>query len=343
MRQKFIALCLGVALTGCQNTPQAIDNTNTLEMPRAVPEREYPSIVLAKMRVPAGVQTLTAANKLADQLGIEYVEWAPELNPYDYYQIRAKRVSLDTENPQKAFLDLFDRSGLLPYFDHSNNTVTVYPYSLEERVKTPHIFSPKFDRVDKQVASVIDEHEDDLVNQRRAKEYHYYAGFSIRETINAWAEHASYNGVIWYLQEDKHIKFAQHQLIQNDSSIGATPLDIMNRFLNEEARIKGRTKSPFTLVVDSATNKLVVHPFGRSEPVKVFDIEASSIRRNLKSIADFYGYELDYRTKDYAVKTPYTTVLTSFVESSVKIVAQQYPLDIEVVDSTKQIIVRGHR
>ncbi|MFL7013590.1 hypothetical protein [Enterovibrio norvegicus] len=343
MEKKLALFLLCVLMSGCQSVNQHHAISNAVEIDEKTPTAlDYPQVSFAKMSVAAGSQTLTAANKLADELGVEFVEWAKELNPYEYYQLRSKRIELDFEEPQKPFLDLFDRSGLLPYYDNITNTVSIYPYSLNERVSAPYIFTPKFARSEKQKKAIIDAYEDDLAKRKKVLEYHYYKGFSVKETINAWAQHANYSGVVWFLNDSAHQKFTSAALQKDDSNIGVTSMDVMNTFLKSEINRQGFDDLPLTLVLDKSKNLLIVHPFARTEVVKAFEIQPSSIKYNLQKISDFYGYDLDYRASDFAVTTGYTTVLTSFVENSVNTVVQQYPLTVEVIDSTKEIIVRGN-
>lgn len=339
MKSNLSAIALTLVITGCQSAPEVLIDATPPEINDVA--REYPQVTFAKLSVPAGAQTLTAANKLADELGVEFVEWATELNPYEYHQLRSKRVNLNFEEPQKAFLELFDRSGLLAHFDEATNAVTIYPFSMESRVAAPHIFTPKFERSAKQTAQIIEAHEDKLVSQRKVIEYHYYEGYTVQETINAWAKQANYSGVVWYLNDQPDIEFTQAVLPKTDSNIGQSSLVVMNNFLTDEAERQSMASQPLTLVVDASKNLLIVHPFARTEIVRAFEIEPSSVKYNLQNIAQFYGYDLDYRAQDYGIPTSYITVLSSFVEKSVKTVVQQYPLDIEVVDSTKKIIVRG--
>ncbi|ENM5835022.1 hypothetical protein NTH44_003113 [Vibrio metoecus] len=350
MKLKYFTAMLAILLSGCQSVPippKDVDKEPTVEVFKQnisadmSEKRAYPQVTYAKMSVPVGAQTLTAANKLADELGVEFVEWTRELNPYEYFQLRSKRISLDYDNPQNSFIELFDRSGLLAHYDRTTNAVTIYPFSMDMRVTTPHIFTPKFERSEKQSLAINANHQSDLVKLNKAIEYHYYAGYSVKETINAWANQAGHKGVIWYLNDTRHIQFANSIIEKSDSTIAPTPLAVMSSFLKDEMERKNRTESPLSLSLDQSKQILIVHTFAVNEMVKAFDIEATTVKVNLQKVANFYGYTLDYRTTDYAVPTPYTTVLSSFVEQSIKTIISQYPLNIEVIDSTKRIIVRG--
>lgn len=301
--------------------------------------QNYPQIEYAKLSVVTGTQTLTAVNKLADHLGVEFVEWTKELNPYEYHQLRSKRIKLNYEDPQAAFLELFDRSGLLPVYDRKLNTVTIYPYSLSERVGAPYVFTPKFDRSKQQEETFRRERDAKLVKSKKLTEYHFYKEFTVQETVNAWAKHANYAGVVWYLPTSIYKDFLTSHLEKSDYCVGLTPLDTINTFINEEKVRQSQPELSLSFVYEATTNRLIVHSLNTNEVVKSFDINATSLKDNIERIAKFYNYEVSYQAPNYAVKTPYTTVLTRFVKNSIDTVIQQYPVDVQVIDASKQIIV----
>ncbi len=340
MTRRILSIAVATLLTACQSTAPIQEEVS--ETSPVQEEQEYPQVEFAKLNVVQGSQTLTAANKLADELGIEFVEWAKELNPYDYYQLRSKRITLDFDNPQSAYLELFDRSGLLPIYQASTNTVTIYPFSLNERVSAPHIFTPQFARSQAQQKQLQKQYETDLARNNKVLEYHYYQGFTVKDTIDAWAEHANLNGVIWFLDDPVYSRFLNAKLQKSDFNVGSTPMEVMTKFIEDEKRRQSQSGLNVSLVVEQSSNKLIVHPYSRKEIVKSFEIQPGSVRHNLSRIADFYDYTLKYRGANFEVPTGYTTVLTSFVRNSVQAVVNQYPISIEVVDSTKEIIARGN-
>lgn len=350
MKQLGLILLLGVAITGCQSTtPVELDNQtetnaeNTSLLMSANIEQErasYPTIEYAQIRIAAGSQTLTAANKLADELGVEFVEWSRELNPYQFYQHRSKRIKLDFSDPQGAFLSLFDRSGLLPVYDQTINTVTIFPFSLDSQVNQPHIFTPQFDRSKRQREEIERANEQILVSQNRAIEYHYYKGFTVKETVDAWAKHASFKSVVWYFNEATYLTFLDDEIKKNDFTVGRSPLDVIGKFIESE-KVRQNRDLLITATLEAQTNRLILHPFSPKEIVRTFDVRPTSTKHNLLNIAKFYGYELDYRAQDYQIPTGYITVLSQYTEKSIEEVIQQYPLELEVVDSAKKIIVRG--
>lgn len=323
-------------LMGCQNAPKQEPQTEVIN-----PIPQYPTIAFTKMKVVSGSQTITAANRLADELGVEFVEWSKGLNPYEYYQLRSKRINLTYDDPQAAFLELFDRSGLLAHYEKNNNAVVIYPYSLDIRLNTPHIFTPKFERSEKQEKQIVEAYEDDLVGKRKAIEYHYYTGYTIKDTFDAWANYANYKGVIWYIQDNDQVDFLYSKLKKDDSVIGSSPFNVLTTFIKGEMDRSAESIPAISISLDQQRKLLIVHPYHESELVRAFDIEPSSVKYNMKRIADFYGYSLDYRAQDYEVLTGYTTVLSTYTEESINNFLQQYPLQIEIIDSTKKIIVRG--
>ena len=368
MKFKITLLTTALLMFGCQSAPdqktQSVDNfpvieydqgnninaenrqtLSTVTMMNLLPENsrvltEFPSIEYAKLDVLAGSQTLTAANKLADELGIEFVEWTKELNPYEFYQLRSRRIRLNFDDPQSAFLELFDRSGLLPVYDKSLNTVTVYPFSMAQRMSTPHIFTPKFDRSERQQEQFQKEYEQELVKQKKLLEYHYYKNFTPQQTINAWADHANFNGVIWFLDTDTYQDFLTEPLKKSDYNVGATILDVMNTFLTQEKERQAKESLPLTLVYEPSSKYLIVHPYAQNEVVRTMEIKPTSLKDNIERIGKFYGFHVSYEAPNYQIQTGYTTVLTRFIKNSIDVVAQQYPVTIEVIESSKNIIVK---
>ncbi|MFC5079648.1 hypothetical protein VTH8203_00831 [Vibrio thalassae] len=348
MKNIAALFALGALLSGCTTTPinTAVNEDTHDVVPPMESESEqlksYPTVEFAQLRVTSGSQTLTAANKLADKLGIEFVEWTQELNPYVYYQLRSKRINLNFEDPQAAFLELFDRSGLLPIYDKRDNSVTVYPFSLNQRIQQPHVFTPKFDRSERQREDIELANAKESVTAHKALEYHFYKGYTVKDTIDAWANHANYSGVIWYFDDKATANFLNDTIQKNDFVIEQSPVKVITKFIKEEKERQSSSVS-VTAVYEASTNKLILHPFSRGEIVRSFDIEPTTTRQNLSRIANFYGYTLDYQAPDYKIQTPYSTVLTQYTKASIQSVIQQYPLDIEVIDSSKRIIVRGNK
>ncbi|MGR5296801.1 hypothetical protein ACPV5U_24305 [Vibrio mediterranei] len=352
MNRLGLILLLSVAIAGCQSastvepTDKLKTNTNAEDIMQPVlssKEREtalYPTIEYSQIRIASGSQTLTAANKLADELGVEFVEWARDLNPYQYYQHRSKRINLNFADPQGAFLSLFDRSGLLPVYDQSINTVTVFPFSLDSQVNQPHIFTPQFDRSKKQREEIERDNSQNLAGKNRAIEYHYYKGFTVKQTVDAWAKHANFKSVVWYFNEPTYLSFLDNEIQKNDFTVGRSPLDVISKFLESEKKRQNRDLL-ITATLETQSNRLILHPFSSSEIVRSFEVRPTSTKHNLVNIAKFYGYDLDYRAKDYQIPTGYITILSQYTEKSIEEVIQQYPLKIEVVDSVRKIIVRG--
>lgn len=325
-------------LSGCvanDSLPPISENHIDSSIPTNYPEIRYP-----KLRVNQDSQMVTASNRLADALGVEFVEWAKEINPYDYYQVRNTTVRLDYENPQAAFLDLFDRSGLLPIYDEFTNTITIYPYSMDQRVNKPHIFTPKFTRSEIQKDEVERAYKETLAKEKKALEFNYYRGFSVRETLSAWAEYSGYSGVVYYFDSRPHRLFFESNLTKSDHSIASNNIEVMHVFIAEEQE-RQATDLKISITVDKATNKLVFHPFEQGEELKTYEVKKTTVKDNLRQVADSYGYDLVYKATDYRIQAGFTTVLTNYIKPSVKSLVSQYPLDVEAVESSKELIIRG--
>jgi hypothetical protein len=283
---------------------------------------------------------VTASNHLADALGVEFVEWTKELNPYDFHLVRNTTIKLTYDDPQKAFLALFDRSGLLPVYDEFHNTVTIYPYSMNQRINTPHIFTPKFTRSQIQKEEVQRQYKEDLAKNRKALEYNYYRGYSVRETLSAWTEHAGYNGAIYYFNTRPHKNFLASKLETNDSSIAASDIGVMTEFIRDELD-RQNLSLPISITKDAPTNKLIFHPFSTKEKVTAYEVQTTTVKDNLRQMADHYGYRLIYKATDYRIDTGFTTVLTNYIKPSIEAFLTQYPLRVETVESSKELVIRG--
>lgn len=302
-------------------------------------DTHYPPIEKEQLEVNSGTQTITVANALADRLGVEYIEWSPSLNPYSYKQARNQLITIDYRNPQRSFLELFANSGLLPLYDNVDRTITVYPYSLQnsDDLNKPFVFTPMFDRSIEEKKQVLAMQKERLAKQWL--KYHYYKSFTIQETINAWAGQASIKSVVWYLQDQANVDFVTSKLPKDDYEIGQTPLDVINKFLKSELKRQNQSIR-ITATLEKGTNRLVIHPYLASENIMTFEMSATDVKSNLQRLAKFYNYKLEYNASNYKVPTAYITVLTDFVQRSIEKTVQQYPLDIEVIESTKVIKVK---
>ncbi|WP_122053599.1 hypothetical protein [Vibrio sp. Evd11] len=326
-----------IAITGCATQPLPPIGIDPIEEITVV---DYPEITYPKLSVIQDSQMVTASNNLADAVGVEFVEWAKELNPYDYYAVRNMTIRLTYEDPQIAFLDLFDRSGLLPVYDDFTNTVNVYPYSLDQRIALPHIFTPKFKRSTLQKEKVKRSYKEGLAKNNKAVEYNFYKDYTVRETLSAWAEHSGYNGAIYFFNTRPHREFFASKLVKSDSSIGRNNVDVMKEFIGYEMD-RQSLNIPISITKDKATNKIIFHPFDSSEQVRAFEVKTTTVKDNLRRVADQYDYELIYNATDYRIDAGFSTVLTNYIKPSVKAFLSQYPLSIEVVESSKQLVIRG--
>lgn len=337
--KRVAALFTLVLLSGCTSTPEPPIVIDPIEDTAVI---GYPEITYPKLSVLQDSQMVMASNNLADAVGVEFVEWSKDLNPYDYYAVRNMTIRLTYDDPQVAFLDLFDRSGLLPVYDKSTNTVNIVPFSLNERMTLPHIFTPKFKRSRLQKEAVQREYKEGLAKSKRATEYNYYKDFTVRETLSAWTEHSGYNGAIYFFKSRPHREFFSSQLVKNDSSIGRTDIDVMKSFIEKEMD-RQSINIPVSITKDRATNKLIFHPFDSTEKVTAFEVQKTTVKDNLRRMADKFGYELVFKATDYRIESEFTTVLTNYVKPTVQAFIHQYPLDVEVVESSKELIIRGKR
>ncbi|MGR5347511.1 hypothetical protein [Vibrio mediterranei] len=299
---------------------------------------QYPMVATDFMEIKSGSQMLLTANSLADKLGVEFVEWHYSLNPYEFSHLRNLLVDINYWDPQASFLALFSRTGLLPFYDAKQNTVFVHPHSMgESLVNQATVFTPLFEQAQQEV-EIARQRE----KERLAKDWHkyfYYEGYSIKSTVNAWAKHAGMSSVVWFVQDLHQKRFLDSKLTKNDFQVGLLPEDAIESLVQSELT---RQKKPFLLSVtrEHATNRLIIHPYLPTENVVSFDIEPTSVRANLSRMAEQYGYELEYLATDYRVPTPYVTVIGDYLEKAFKVVIDGYPLDLEVIESTKILKVR---
>lgn len=323
-------------LAGCESTPMPPIGIDPIEDKTI---NGYPDITYPKLSVLQDSQMVMASNNLADAIGVEFVEWSKDLNPYDHYAVRNMTIRLTYEDPQVAFLDLFDRSGLLPVFDKGTNTVNILPYSFNDRLNVPHIFTPKFKRSRQQKEAVYRTYQEDLAKQKKAVEYNYYKGYTVRETLSAWAEHSGYDGSIYFFKSRPHREFFNSLLVKNDSTIARNNIEVMKEFIADELD-RQNVNIPISVTKDEATNKVIFHPFSKGEKVEAFEVHTTTVKDNLRRIADHFGYRLVYQATDYRIDTEFTTVLTNYIKPTVDAL-HQYPLSVDPVESSKELIIRG--
>lgn len=342
MKRLLLAIAI-TSITGCASNKEIplTENQKNLWVDTVSSQvaLDYPTVEKEQLEVVSGTQSITVANALADRLGVEYIEWSPNLNPYTYKQTRNQLITLDYMNPQRSFLELFANSGLLPLYDNVDRTITIHPYSLQnsDDLNQPFVFTPMFDRS-------IEERKEVLAMQKERLsktwlKYHYYKNYTIQETVNAWANQSSIGSVVWYLQDKQEVSFVTSKLAKDDYEIGQKPIEVINKFLKTELKRQNENLR-VSAYLEKGTNRLVIHPLISSENIMTFDVEASDVRSNLTRIAKVYGYELEWQATNYKVRTPYVTVLTDFVERSIERTIQQYPLSIEVIESTKVIKIK---
>ncbi len=300
---------------------------------------DYPAITSDFMKVNRGSQLLLTANNLADKVGVDFVEWNYALNPYEFVHIKNKLVDIDYQDPQSSFIDLFEGSGLLPYYDSRRNTIQVHPYSMEPRkINQSTVFTPLFEQISMHVEGSKQSEKERL--SKDWQKYSYYEGYSIKSTVNAWAKHAGFDSVVWFVQDPRHKSFLESKLKSNDFEVGATPRHAIANLIDSELE---RQHLPYVITVTHMVpqNRLVVHPYAATESIKTFEVTASSTKANLAKLANEYGYDLEYLANDYRVATPYITVIGDYLDKSIEVILDGYPLDVEVIESTNIIKVRN--
>ena len=330
------------------NSTNSVIESSSLKVDNALPnseekynhtinKAEYPKISFEQLRITKGTNTLTAANYLADEFGINYVEWDSSLNPYSFSQPRNQLLDINRENPQLSFLQLFDKSGLLALYKAEENTVYIHPFSmsLSDQGSGSFVFSPMFKE------AIDEENLSHYKNKNITKviKFNYYDGYSIRETISAWAKESNIASVIWLLQNDEHVDFVDEMVETDGSVIDVTPVNIMTKFI-ESKRKEDAPALTINLYHETATNRIVIHPFDSSQPLITFKVNRTTVKENLLSMAKLYGYDLQYDARDYIIKTPYITALTNYIPRSVNHLIQQYPLESEIIESTKIIKIK---
>ncbi|MGR5448586.1 hypothetical protein ACP3V3_02135 [Vibrio sp. PNB22_3_1] len=345
--KKIVLLAASLAVAGCVTLQGSdvefgpdilvpVDYVNLLDDVTVT----YPAVATDFLRIHSGSQVLLTANTLADKLGVEFVEWNYALNPYEFSHQRNLLVDLHYKDPQRSFIKLFRGTGLLPYYDSDLNTVHVYPYELGTRIaNVPTIFTPMFEHAQRRVVESMQSEREREAQLGDWFKYFSYDGYSIRETVNAWAHHAGMSSVVWFIRDPQRRSFIDADLVMDDFYVGATPLDAMKELVSSEL-IRRQRNFDLTLTFEPENNRLIVHPYRPEETIQSFEILPTSVRHNLIRLADYYGYELEYLATDYRVLTGYVSVVGDYLGTAIDAVSDGYPIHVEVVESTKQIKVR---
>ncbi|ANO35337.1 hypothetical protein A6E01_19175 (plasmid) [Vibrio breoganii] len=348
MRITLMAGVVALMLSGCSTTALydfesfpvfkgEASSEEHADVPLAV--NLYPQVEKEFFEVSSGALTVLAANMLADKLGVEFVEWHHSLNPYEFTQRRHQVFDLEYENPQAGFLALFDRSGLLPFYDSKTNTVFVHPYSMQlSNVNQSTVFTPLFDQARAGRKDVEDARKARLAASWL--KYNYYEGYTLHQTISAWSKHAGYSSLVWYLPREKYADLLDYQFAESDYEVGRNSLHAIQNLIRTSLQ---ETESDLLVSAhhEEDTNRLIIHPYHSTERLVTFEVEPTSVKSNLLRMADFYGYTLEYLATDYAVTVPYVTVLSRFMGESVGVVAEGYPVSIQTIESSKVIRVRN--
>ncbi|MCY9872988.1 lipoprotein [Vibrio barjaei] len=339
----ILGLVAAAVLSGCSShryeqvasaKSDLVLNTNLLK------EINYPDVKKRVFAVKEGASLLSVSNVLAHKLGVDYVEWSAQVNPYRYQYKTDRLITLDHRNPQMSFLEAFEGIGLLPYYDEARQRVTVHPYSANQAlVNQPHVFTPRFEEIKGQVAAA--EHSKKVREQKLNDwaKYDYYKGYTVKETVEAWAKHSGYNSVVWFLEGPQHYNFLHQILPSNNFHIGLDGEAIIQSFLESELERFGQSIM-VNAFYEKETGRLVVHPFEADAEVETFDVHATSAKANLERLGPKIGYDVEFLAQDYVVGTPYITVVSDYHEQTVESIMSGFPLNFELVEASKVIRVR---
>lgn len=128
LKQATLSLCIATSVlsAGCatQSTTKEITVSETLYTVRANSQVQF------------------LASDLAAKLGVAGVEWNARLKPWDYRTLRTREINLTNSSTQAVYLELFQDTGLLPYYDAVENRITVEPFAVNTKKTTK--FEPSF-------------------------------------------------------------------------------------------------------------------------------------------------------------------------------------------------------
>jgi hypothetical protein len=351
MKKSLIAMLIVVGLSGCASDPKHYDLDTTSNVGFDA-ESAYSDLTLVgksnvvkdqlttefvQLQITKGANTITAANALANEFGVRFVEWDEHLNPYSYRQPRNQLVSLNTNDPQAAFLQLFDNTNLLAVYDDVKNTVTIRPFGMSNagQGQADFVFTPMFEYAELEKETSL------LKNAMVGKvyEYHYYKGFNVRETVNAWAKKAGANGIIWRLQTPSEVEFTKARFEKDGIELSAEPIENIGKLVVKQQQNMGSYLG-IKVMYEKESKLVIVHSMEDDSNIRSFDVQKTTLKSNLQRLAQSYGYSIEYSANDYYIKTPYITAVNDYIKRSVQHVAQQYPLSVEVIESTKIIQIR---
>jgi hypothetical protein len=351
MKKSLIAMLIVAGLSGCASGPKEYDVDTTsnsgLEAENAYSdltlaveadvETDRPTTEFVQLQITKGANTITAANALANELGVRFVEWDEHLNPYSYRQPRNQLVSLNVNDPQTAFLQLFDNTNLLAVYDDSENTVMIRPFGMTNagQGQADFVFTPMFEFAELEKETSL--RKNAMVG--KVYEYHYYKDYGVRETINAWAKKAGANGIIWRLQTPSEVEFSKARFEKDGIELSADPIENIGKLIVKQQQSTGSNLG-IKALYEKQSRLLIIHSLEDDSNIRSFNVEQTSLKANLSRLARSYGYTVEYDAQDYRIKTPYITVVNDYIKRSVQHVAQQYPVNIEVIESTKIIQIR---
>ncbi|MDN2483964.1 hypothetical protein [Vibrio agarivorans] len=320
MNTKLISSLIGCTLlSACAVSPQS----TTVEV------REY--------RVPKDNQIQLVASDLAVELDVAGIEWNTNLRPWDYRTLRSRSIYLTDTTPQKAYIELFTDTGLLPLYDQRSNRIVIEPFATKLKETTK--FEPSFTKASLAAANEAQKQFNDSVSDGELHEYQMYEGDSMRTTLNSWARQEGIDHVVWYISDQKQIDALLKPNRRTSTVYERGPLNAIHALLENINASTQTTNINFRIF--KKENTLVFHGLKKGEPMMLFDVKASDTRAMAQSAADAYKANLNYTAPVYRISEPYTTVLTSRVEPSVQQLFHGYPLKAVYKESTNTIHIES--
>lgn len=285
--------------------------------------------------VPKGNQIQLVASDLAVELGVDGIEWNEHLRPWDYETLRSRVIDISHNDPQSAYFALFSDTGLLPYYNKKQNRVFVEPF--QSQIKKTVKFEPEFTAASNTAKQLRVARQEKELSDGTTQEFQMYRDETLQDTLSGWSREAGYQKIVWYIKDKNLIALLSNKNRSSMTLVERSPLLAIRALLDSLNASSHQRKINYRVFTQGSY--IVFHELKESEPFKVVEIPATNTKDVMTLLAKEYGANLNYQAPSYLIKEPFSTVVTSRLQNSIREIMSGYPLKISFVESTNTIKV----